>query len=123
MRVGCPDRVDFPGDKPFNGVPKDSIHDVRSPHVRACDDGLREQDALHGPEAVRQLRDSLRLARHDQDLEAGLLVQVRVGRRPDGPKEIMLPMENAAAAYLSPPPKSAFCVQVSVEGSYSQKSF
>ena len=69
----------------------------RSPHVRACDDGLCEQDALHGPEAVRQLRDSLRLARHDEDLEAGLLVQVRVGRRPDGPKEIMLSMENAVS--------------------------
>ena len=35
----------------------------------------------------------------------------------------LLPMENPAAYHLAAPPKSAFCVQVLVEGSYSQKSF
>src|SRR5881628_2759208 len=32
-------------------------------------------------------------------------------------------MENPTASDLAVPPKSAFCVHTSVEGSYSQKSF
>src|SRR5262249_35556446 len=34
----------------------------------------------------------------------------------------LFPVENPAATYLGDPPKSAFFVQVSAEGSYSQKS-
>src|SRR6266571_978738 len=64
------------------------------PDVRRRDDGLREQDALRRLEAVREFLYASCVSFHDQDLEARLLVHVRVGRRPDRPEEIVLPVKD-----------------------------
>src|SRR6266511_1084305 len=67
----------------------------RLPDVRRRDHGLREQDALRRLEAVREFLYASRVPFHDQDFEARLLVQVRVGRRPDRPEEVVLSMQDA----------------------------
>src|SRR6266702_4263967 len=67
----------------------------RLPDVRRRDDGLREQDALRRLEAVREFLYASRVPFDNQDLEARLLVHVRVGRRPDRPEEIVLPVKDS----------------------------
>src|SRR5712691_7125907 len=67
----------------------------RLPDVRRGDHGLREQDALRRLEAVREFLHASRVSFHDQDFEARLLIQVRVGRRPDRPEEIVLPVKDS----------------------------
>src|SRR6266581_1984526 len=66
----------------------------RLPDVRRRDHGLREQDPLRRLEAVREFLYASCVSFHDQDLEARLLVQVRVGRRADRPEEVVLPMKD-----------------------------
>src|SRR2546425_6045663 len=65
-----------------------------STEVRARDDGLHEQDALPRPQPVGKVRAPPRLALDDEDLEARLLAQMHVGRRPNGPEEVVLPVED-----------------------------
>src|SRR6266487_4700751 len=65
------------------------------PDVRRRDHGLREQDALRRLEAVREFLYASCISFHDQDFEARLFIEVGVGRRPDRPEEVVLPVKDA----------------------------
>jgi len=55
----------------------------------------REQDAFRRLEAVRELLHASCVSFYNQDLEARLVIQVCVGRRPDRPEEVVLSMQDA----------------------------